>query len=316
MWQHPATQANLETLRSTRGNHRRARQRLPRLRHGRRGTGSPKRAPSSPQSRTRSRTQPRTQRIAALCRRDRADHRGRNPRAHRPGALHRQPLQRQDGIRSCRTGPMPRRARRCWSAPPPRSPSPRAASSSRSPPSRRCAPPSSITFRRASLVIMAAAVSDYRVVDASPEKLKRNGPRTLCSSSQPRTFCARSSSEERPQTLVIGFAAETENVLANGRSKLDAQRHRRPGRQRRLRKTRRASTPTATPAGFSPPTRPSSCPKAPRPPWPIASSTELSSCEPHALRRDISRWSFGSPVQFGRFISKSCPEITTIPTAI
>jgi len=70
-----------------------------------------------------------------------------------------------------------------------------------------------------SLVIMAAAVSDYRVVEASPRKLKRNGPRTL--SLEPTPDILREVVEQRsPATLVIGFAAETEDILANGRSKL------------------------------------------------------------------------------------------------
>jgi phosphopantothenoylcysteine decarboxylase / phosphopantothenate---cysteine ligase len=71
----------------------------------------------------------------------------------------------------------------------------------------------------ASMVIMAAAVSDYRVATPAPEKLKRSGPRTL--ELEPTEDILREIVKQRtPETLVIGFAAETEDVLANGRSKL------------------------------------------------------------------------------------------------
>jgi phosphopantothenoylcysteine decarboxylase / phosphopantothenate---cysteine ligase len=71
----------------------------------------------------------------------------------------------------------------------------------------------------ASMVIMAAAVSDYRVASPAPEKLKRSGPRTL--ELEPTEDILREIVEQRkPETLVIGFAAETEDVLGNGRAKL------------------------------------------------------------------------------------------------
>ena len=47
MWQHPATQANLETLAERNVQHRAARQRIPRLRHDRQQAASPKPARSS-----------------------------------------------------------------------------------------------------------------------------------------------------------------------------------------------------------------------------------------------------------------------------
>jgi phosphopantothenoylcysteine decarboxylase / phosphopantothenate---cysteine ligase len=72
----------------------------------------------------------------------------------------------------------------------------------------------------ASIVLMAAAVSDYRVAEVAAQKLKRVGPRTL--ELQPTVDILREVVERRrPGTLVIGFAAETEDVLANGRAKLE-----------------------------------------------------------------------------------------------
>lgn len=71
----------------------------------------------------------------------------------------------------------------------------------------------------ASLVVMAAAVSDYRVAETSPQKIKREGPRTL--QLEPTSDILREIVERKKSgTLVVGFAAETENVLANGRAKL------------------------------------------------------------------------------------------------
>jgi phosphopantothenoylcysteine decarboxylase/phosphopantothenate--cysteine ligase len=69
------------------------------------------------------------------------------------------------------------------------------------------------------IVIMAAAVSDYRVAQAAPQKLKREGPLIL--QLEPTADILKEIVKQRnPDTLVIGFAAETEDVLANGRAKL------------------------------------------------------------------------------------------------
>ncbi len=71
----------------------------------------------------------------------------------------------------------------------------------------------------ATLVIMAAAVSDYRVVNAASQKLRREGNRTL-SLEPTQDILHELVSQKKPNTLVIGFAAETEDVLASGRAKL------------------------------------------------------------------------------------------------
>ena len=72
----------------------------------------------------------------------------------------------------------------------------------------------------ASLVVMAAAVSDYRVAQVAEQKIKRDGPRTL--QLEPTADILKEIVARRGDgTLVIGFAAETENVLANGRAKLE-----------------------------------------------------------------------------------------------
>jgi phosphopantothenoylcysteine decarboxylase/phosphopantothenate--cysteine ligase len=72
----------------------------------------------------------------------------------------------------------------------------------------------------ATIVVMAAAVSDYTVREAAAQKLKRDGLRTL--ELEPTAdILAEVVTRRRSGTLVIGFAAETEEMLANGRAKLE-----------------------------------------------------------------------------------------------
>src|SRR5712675_2957547 len=71
------------------------------------------------------------------------------------------------------------------------------------------------------VAVMAAAVSDWRVASASAQKLKKNGkgPPSLRLVENPDILAAIARrSNDRPR-LVIGFAAETENIVANARSK-------------------------------------------------------------------------------------------------
>lgn len=72
----------------------------------------------------------------------------------------------------------------------------------------------------ASIVMMAAAVSDYRVAEVAAQKIRRDGARTL--TLEPTADILKEIAALRATgTLVVGFAAETENVLANGRAKLE-----------------------------------------------------------------------------------------------
>lgn len=72
----------------------------------------------------------------------------------------------------------------------------------------------------ASIVVMAAAVSDYRVQNTATRKIKREGARVL-ELEPTEDILAEAVRRRRSGTLVVGFAAETENVLANGRAKLE-----------------------------------------------------------------------------------------------
>jgi phosphopantothenoylcysteine decarboxylase / phosphopantothenate---cysteine ligase len=71
----------------------------------------------------------------------------------------------------------------------------------------------------ATIVVKAAAVADYRPKVLAEQKMKRTGPITL--EFEPTEDILREVVQaKRPGTLVIGFAAETENLLQQGRDKL------------------------------------------------------------------------------------------------
>ena len=71
----------------------------------------------------------------------------------------------------------------------------------------------------ATIVIKAAAVADYRPRVLAEQKMKRTGPITI--EFEPTADILREVvASKRPGTLVIGFAAETENLLEHGRDKL------------------------------------------------------------------------------------------------
>jgi phosphopantothenoylcysteine decarboxylase/phosphopantothenate--cysteine ligase len=71
----------------------------------------------------------------------------------------------------------------------------------------------------ATLVVKAAAVADYRPVMVSDHKLKRSGPITI-ELAPTEDILAEVVRRRRPGQLIIGFAAETENRMENGRAKL------------------------------------------------------------------------------------------------
>jgi len=73
---------------------------------------------------------------------------------------------------------------------------------------------------QATIVIKTAAVSDYRAKSASLQKIKRKGPVTL--ELEPTADILQEISFRRQSQIVVGFAAETENVLENARQKLAA----------------------------------------------------------------------------------------------
>lgn len=71
---------------------------------------------------------------------------------------------------------------------------------------------------KASIVIKAAAVADFRVKEFSQQKIKRKGPMSL--ELEPNADIAAEVGRSRKDQLLIGFAAETDNALENARKKL------------------------------------------------------------------------------------------------
>jgi phosphopantothenoylcysteine decarboxylase/phosphopantothenate--cysteine ligase len=70
-----------------------------------------------------------------------------------------------------------------------------------------------------SLVIKAAAVADYRPKIRAEQKMKRSGPITI-ELEPTEDILAEVVLRRKPGTLVVGFAAETENPVMHGRDKL------------------------------------------------------------------------------------------------
>jgi phosphopantothenoylcysteine decarboxylase / phosphopantothenate---cysteine ligase len=71
----------------------------------------------------------------------------------------------------------------------------------------------------ATAIIAAAAVADFRLKSVSQQKIKRNGAITLDLEPTP-DILSELAAHRRPGQLLIGFAAETQNVIENGRAKL------------------------------------------------------------------------------------------------
>lgn len=70
----------------------------------------------------------------------------------------------------------------------------------------------------ATTVIKTAAVSDYRPKNAAPQKIKRTGDLTI--ELEPTADILSEVSRRKQSQILIGFAAETENALENARQKL------------------------------------------------------------------------------------------------
>ncbi len=70
----------------------------------------------------------------------------------------------------------------------------------------------------ASIVIKTAAVSDYRPKAAAAQKIKRSGPLSL--ELEPTTDILAEIARHKQSQIIVGFAAETQNALENARKKL------------------------------------------------------------------------------------------------
>ncbi|MBM4329845.1 MAG: bifunctional phosphopantothenoylcysteine decarboxylase/phosphopantothenate--cysteine ligase CoaBC [Deltaproteobacteria bacterium] len=74
-------------------------------------------------------------------------------------------------------------------------------------------------LQNASILLMAAAVSDYRPKKTSPEKLKKSLLETVLELELNPDILAEAG-KKKDSRIIVGFAAETENLLQNAREKL------------------------------------------------------------------------------------------------
>jgi phosphopantothenoylcysteine decarboxylase / phosphopantothenate---cysteine ligase len=76
----------------------------------------------------------------------------------------------------------------------------------------------------ADAIVMAAAVADFRPAARSGQKIKKDGtaPPPIELTENPDVLRELVATRARPGQVIIGFAAETGDVLANGRAKLAA----------------------------------------------------------------------------------------------
>ena len=72
---------------------------------------------------------------------------------------------------------------------------------------------------RASIAIATAAVADFRPKQAAGDKIKRKGPITM--ELEPTSDILAEMAKAGQKPLLVGFAAETSNVLANAKDKLE-----------------------------------------------------------------------------------------------
>jgi phosphopantothenoylcysteine decarboxylase/phosphopantothenate--cysteine ligase len=72
----------------------------------------------------------------------------------------------------------------------------------------------------ADIAVCAAAVADWRTADAADQKIKKNGkPPTLHLTENPDILATLSHAGARRPRLVVGFAAETQDIVAYARAK-------------------------------------------------------------------------------------------------
>jgi phosphopantothenoylcysteine decarboxylase/phosphopantothenate--cysteine ligase len=73
---------------------------------------------------------------------------------------------------------------------------------------------------KTTIFIAAAAVADYRPAQSAPQKIKKTDTEITLKLERTQDILADVAALNRDDLLIIGFAAETENVLVNAREKL------------------------------------------------------------------------------------------------
>jgi phosphopantothenoylcysteine decarboxylase / phosphopantothenate---cysteine ligase len=72
----------------------------------------------------------------------------------------------------------------------------------------------------AAIVVKAAAVADYRPAEIHPQKIKKSDSESVINLER-TTDILKTLGERKKHQILVGFAAETENVIENGMSKLE-----------------------------------------------------------------------------------------------
>jgi phosphopantothenoylcysteine decarboxylase / phosphopantothenate---cysteine ligase len=75
-------------------------------------------------------------------------------------------------------------------------------------------------FEQATVVIKAAAVADFTVRAVAEQKIKRNGALNLAL--EPTPDILKEIATQKGRRIIVGFAAETQNTLENARKKLES----------------------------------------------------------------------------------------------
>lgn len=75
-------------------------------------------------------------------------------------------------------------------------------------------------FADADITIMAAAVADYKPVSASSQKIKKTEDGLLLELERTEDILASLGKAKRPGKILVGFAAETQDLLENAQNKL------------------------------------------------------------------------------------------------
>ncbi len=76
----------------------------------------------------------------------------------------------------------------------------------------------------ADVLIMAAAVADYRPAEMAAQKIKKGKGNLSLELARTPDILAEVAGRRRAGQVIVGFAAETENLLANARQKLERKR--------------------------------------------------------------------------------------------
>jgi len=75
-------------------------------------------------------------------------------------------------------------------------------------------------FRSSDVIIMAAAVSDYRSMKYYPDKMKKSSERITLELVKTPDILLEIGRHKRKNQILVGFAAETEDIFANAQRKL------------------------------------------------------------------------------------------------